>query len=241
MDATLPRSVAAQPNEQNLDVLRRILPHCDVLVYVATAQKYKTQAVTAELLRHAPGRQIVFVQTHAALDADITADWQQQLTMQGFSVPRTFRVDSEAALERAEQHRPLPAEFAALVDFLMSELAGRAGHRILRTNAVDLLAWFVNQAQHDIEAASSAVIKLEEATAAQRERLLDTVRQRRGRSIARQSRFVALAIASRSYAPLERRAVYGFLASIGVRTLGTPFHSGHACPQPGNAIGHRWP
>ena len=109
----------------NLDLLRRILPHCDVLVCTGTAQKYKTHAVLDELLRNAPGRQIVFVQTHKAVDADITADWQRHLQSHGFTVPHMFRIDSEEALDRLQAHRPAPAEFSALVDFLRTELAER--------------------------------------------------------------------------------------------------------------------
>ncbi len=150
-------------NNQNLETLRRILPQCDVLLCTGTAQKYKTHAVADELLKYAPGRQAVFVQTHAAVDADITADWQRQLQTQGFDVPQMFRLDTEEALERIEQHRPLPPEFARLVDFLNSELAGRARHRILRANALDLLAWFLDEVQCDINGALPALEKLEAA------------------------------------------------------------------------------
>src|SRR5204863_13142 len=127
----------AVAEHRNLDLLRRILPHCDVIVCTGTAQKYKTQAVNDVLLEFAPGRQVVFVQTHAGLDADITGDWQLQLESEGFSVPRMFCLDSETALARLGENRPLPAEFSDLVDFLNVQLAGRAGHRILRANALD--------------------------------------------------------------------------------------------------------
>ena len=148
-----------------------------MLLCTGTAQKYKTQAVADELLRHAPGRQAVFVQTHAAVDADITADWQRQLESQGFEVPQMFRLDTEEALERIEHHRPAPPEFTRLVDFLNSELAGRARHRILRANALDLLAWFLDEAQRDINSSLPGVTKLEEAIHVERARLFNGVRQ----------------------------------------------------------------
>jgi len=122
----------ALAENRNLELLRRILPHCDVLLCTGTAQKYKTQAVADALIEFAPGRQVVFVQTHAGLDADITGDWQLQLEAEGFSVPRMFCLDSEAALQRLDERRPLPAEFVELVDFLNTQLAARARHRILR-------------------------------------------------------------------------------------------------------------
>jgi energy-coupling factor transporter ATP-binding protein EcfA2 len=162
----------------NLDLLRRILPHCDVILCTGTAQKYKTQAVNDLLLEFAPGRQVVFVQTHAALDADITEDWQLQLESEGFSVPRMFCLDSEAALVRPEEKRPLPAEFSDLVDFLNAQLAGRAGHRILRANALDLLAWFLAEVKRDIDAARTKVTKLQEAVIAERLRLFECVKRR---------------------------------------------------------------
>ena len=68
-------------------------------------EKYKTQAVTRELREHAPGRQIVFVQTHAATDADIRPDWRRHLESIGFDVPTLFRIDSEEALTAARARR----------------------------------------------------------------------------------------------------------------------------------------
>ena len=163
---------------RNLDLLRRVLPHCDVLVCTGTAQKYKTQAVVDALIEFAPGRQVVFVQTHAMLDADITGDWQLQLEAEGFSVPRMFCLDSEAALQRLEEKRPLPAEFSELVDFLNVEVASRARHRILRANALDLLAWFVAEVKRDIDAALPKVTKLQQAVIAERQRLFACVKRR---------------------------------------------------------------
>jgi hypothetical protein len=166
----------AAGENRNLDILRRVLPSCDVLLYVGTAQKYKTHAVAEEVLRHAPGRQVVFVQTHASVDSDITPDWQKQLESQGFEVPRMFRLDGEEALERAEHHLPAPPEFSRLVDFLHEELAGRARHRILRANALDLLEWFLRQTQQDIDVALPKVKQLETAIPAQRAELFKSVR-----------------------------------------------------------------
>jgi len=173
------RAIALAEN-RNLDLLRRILPHCDVILCTGTAQKYKTQAVNDVLLEFAAGRQAVFVQTHAALDADITGDWQLQLESEGFRVPRMFSLDSEAALARLEEKRPLPAEFSDLVDFLNAQLAGRAGHRILRANALDLLAWFLAEVKQEIDAALPHVTKLHEAVIAERLRLFECVTRRIG-------------------------------------------------------------
>ncbi|HEY2880924.1 MAG TPA: dynamin family protein, partial [Pirellulales bacterium] len=165
-DANLPEQQGSIVGpEGNLDVLRRVLPHCDVLLCTGTAQKYKTQAVAEELLRYAPGRQIVFVQTHGSLDADITADWQCHLEQQGFRVPKTFRIDSEEALRRTQERRPPPPEFCELVDFLQLELAERGRFRILRANALDLLDWFLAESQREINSRLPALAQLENAVA----------------------------------------------------------------------------
>ena len=165
-------------DNRNLDTLRRVLPRCDVLLCTGTAQKYKTQRVAEELLRAAPGRQAIFVQTHAAVDADITADWQRHLESQSFSVPQMFRIDSEAALERAAQRLPAPMELTRLVDFLSEQLSGRARHRILRANALDLLDWFLKEVQREIDTALPAVEKLKAAVYAEQARLFRQVRDR---------------------------------------------------------------
>ena len=177
VDAGNGKATAVAEN-RNLDLLRRILPHCDVILCTGTAQKYKTQAVNDVLLEFAPGRQVVFVQTHAGLDADITGDWQFQLESEGFSVPRMFCLDSEAALQRPEEKRPPPAEFSDLVDFLNVQLTGRAGHRILRANALDLLTWFLAEVKREIDAALTKVTKLQEAVIAERLRLFGCVKRR---------------------------------------------------------------
>ena len=112
---------------RNRDLLRRVLPQCDVILLVGTAQKYKTASVAEELLAHAPGRQIVFVQTHAALDHDIRADWKRHLESIGFVVPQMFLVDSQEAVDRQERGEPATDELQALRDFLRAELAAQPG------------------------------------------------------------------------------------------------------------------
>ena len=39
------------PGNRNLEILRHVLPHCDVILYVGSAQKYKTHVVQQEVLR----------------------------------------------------------------------------------------------------------------------------------------------------------------------------------------------
>ena len=205
-----------------------------MLLCTGTAQKYKTQAVADELLRHAPGRQAVFVQTHAAVDADITADWQRQLESQGFEVPQMFRLDTEEALERIEHHRPAPPEFTRLVDFLNSELAGRARHRILRANALDLLAWFLDEAQRDINGSLPGVEQIGGShLRTERARLFDGVRRHLERATARPSRRLARPAVARSNSPLELGPVFSILAIARLRPILAEFRPGIAGPRSG--------
>ena len=67
------------PLSSNLARLRAILPHCDVLLVTATQQKYRSARVADELAAAARGAHLVFVQTHADLDADIRDDWRRVL------------------------------------------------------------------------------------------------------------------------------------------------------------------
>jgi hypothetical protein len=167
---------AGAGENRNREILRRVLPRCDVLIHVGTAQKYKTEAVLRELADHAPGRQIVFVQTHAATDADIREDWRRFLEKRGFEIPLLFRIDSAEALVRRERGEGPPAEFGELVDFLRRELAERGRARIKRANALDLVEWYLDQVQSDVESNLPAVARLESAVGEERARMFAKVR-----------------------------------------------------------------
>jgi len=167
-----PRAAAAPENNgggprpsatnRNRDLLEQVLPACDVLLLVATAQKYRSWIVAREVAAFAPGRPLFFVQTHAARDPDIRDDWRRELEAQGFSVPRIFRLDGVEAFAWATtggQHvgrgraaagehggREAPPEgFAELLAAIDEELVGRAARRVRRTGAIDLAAWFTRQ------------------------------------------------------------------------------------------------
>ncbi|NBW85559.1 MAG: ATP-binding cassette domain-containing protein [Planctomycetia bacterium] len=91
--------VGQRPSDanHNRDLLEAVLPVCDVLLLVATAQKYRSWIVAREVAAFAPGRPLLFVQTHASRDPDIRADWRRELESQAFSVPRIFRLDGVEA------------------------------------------------------------------------------------------------------------------------------------------------
>jgi energy-coupling factor transporter ATP-binding protein EcfA2 len=164
---------AARPAafNRNRDLLEAVLPVCDVLLLVSTAQKYRSWVVTREVLAFAPGRPLLFVQTHASRDPDIRDDWQRELESQGFDVPRIFRVDGvEAARRGAAGLEPEPG-FRDLLAAVDAELAGRAARRVRRTGAVDLAAWFTRVARGELAAAAKPVAALAAGVDAERRRL----------------------------------------------------------------------
>ena len=156
---------------RNRDLLAKILPACDVLLLVATVQKYRSWIVARELAAFAPGRPLLFVQTHAARDPDIRADWRRELERQGFVVPRIFRVDGvEAAARAAAGLEPEPG-FGELVAAIDAELVGRAARRVRRTGALELADWFTRQAGAQLDQVRDAARQLADGVVRERGRL----------------------------------------------------------------------
>ena len=158
-------------HNHNRDLLERILPACDVLLLVATAQKYRSWSVASEVAAFAPGRPLLFVQTHASRDADIRDDWRRELERQGIEAPAIHRVDGlEAARRAAAGLEPEPG-FAGLVKAIDEELVGRAARRVRRTGALDLAGWFLHQALGQLSPLRQPVADLSAGATAQAQRL----------------------------------------------------------------------
>lgn len=135
----IPQDNTSREIDSNLARLRKILPHCDVLLVAATQQKYRSARVADELSSAAAGAQMVFVQTHADVEDDIRDDWRTVLA-DHYGVGHIYFLDSLSALADVQQGRQPRGEFAELVDLLLHELASAAGNRIRRANFLDLLA-----------------------------------------------------------------------------------------------------
>src|SRR5258708_792641 len=105
IDCPDPDTTESETNGSNLARLHHLLPFCDVLLYTATQQKYRSARVGDELAQAATGCRLVFVQTCADIDADIREDWLKQLEGR-YQVPEIFFVDSLSALrdQQAGQH-----------------------------------------------------------------------------------------------------------------------------------------
>jgi hypothetical protein len=164
--------------QRHLDILRTVLPHCDVMVHTVTSQKYKSHVVGQELLKNAPGRQILVVQTHAALDPDNRGDLRNHLATLGLQVPDVFRFDVVEALEHEEHGEPADSEFCRFRDLLEHELASRARHRIRRANLLGLYEWLLATIKLPITSRLEDVAGLEKAMIDGRNSLLAKIRER---------------------------------------------------------------
>lgn len=156
--------------DSNLARLRDILPHCDVLLVVATQQKYRSSRVNDELAAAAKGARIVFVQTHADVDEDIREDWRRLLG-QAYEVGEIFFIDSVGALADSQAGLQPRGEFARLLDFLTRELSGAAAKRIRRANFLDLAADALAACRKHVEGGLPGLSQLEAGFGEQRSRL----------------------------------------------------------------------
>jgi energy-coupling factor transporter ATP-binding protein EcfA2 len=156
---------------RNRDLLEAVLPACDVLLLVATAQKYRSWVVAREVAAFAPGRPLLFVQTHASRDPDIRDDWRRELEAQGFVVPRIYRLDALEAARRAAAGLEPETGFQELVRAIDEELVGRAARRVRRTGAIDLASWFTRQSQSQCAAIRGPVEALAAGVVRERGRL----------------------------------------------------------------------
>ncbi|MCO6459456.1 MAG: ATP-binding cassette domain-containing protein [Pirellulaceae bacterium] len=173
---TQPTAGEATAN-RNRDVLRAVLPHCDVIVVVGSQQKYKTEAVISELLRHAPGRKLVFVQSQATRDEDIRSDWSSFLAARGFQVREIYLLDAQEALEARLNGRPVEPAFAGLAHLLQVQLANRARHRIKRSNAFHLCQWTFGQLHALLDEAQQPLGRLEREVSSQQDQLREKIRR----------------------------------------------------------------
>lgn len=154
----------------NLQRLRELLPHCDVLLVTTTQQKYRSARVSDELAAAAPGARLVFVQTHADVEDDIRDDWRRILSEE-YATGEMFLVDSLAALADAQAGIEPRGETARLIDFLSRELSGTAAKRIRRANFLDLILQTLAACREPLAAAMPAIEQLELGVIEQRARL----------------------------------------------------------------------
>lgn len=155
----------------NLERLHRLLPHCDVLIYASTQQKYRSARVVDELGEAATGCRLVFVQTHADLNSDVRDDWRKRLS-EHYEVPDVFFVDSVRALEEQRAGRRPSGDFARLQDLLTTQLAAAERVRVRRANLIDLIQGALEHCRTRLDEREPEVERLRLELEAQRRKLL---------------------------------------------------------------------
>ncbi|MEZ6062328.1 MAG: GTPase domain-containing protein [Planctomycetaceae bacterium] len=158
----------------NLALLREIAPHCDVLIYTSTQQKYRNARVIDELGDIASGCRLVFVQTHADRDSDIRDDWRTRLSP-GYEVPDMFFVDSPRALGEQREGKQPSGDFGRLLQLLTNQLGASRRLEIRRANLVDLLQEALNRCRLEYDDGLPKVRSLQSELEQQRSRLKTTL------------------------------------------------------------------
>lgn len=168
LDCPDPNTSESAGDGTNLDRLRRMLPHVDVLLCTATQETYASHRVLEELAGAAEGCRLVFVQTRANLDSDIRDDWRDRLDP-SFEVPEMFFVDSIEALSRRRSGEAFSGEFGRLVELLTRELAASERTRVRWANTADLVALALGESTDRVEAALPALERVESRISRQRD------------------------------------------------------------------------
>ena len=174
VDCPDPDTNETETADSNLERLRQMLPHCDVLLYTSTQQKYRSARVVQELSQAAAGCRLIFVQTHADLDEDIRDDWRSLLA-EHYEVPDVFFVDSLRALrEQAAGQRP-SGDFSRLLDLLSRELGTAQRTQVRRANLLDLVQAALDHCRKNLADHELQLIELEDELERQRQRMLETM------------------------------------------------------------------
>ncbi len=177
VDCPDPDTTEAEANGSNLSRLHQLLPYCDVLLYTATQQKYRSARVGDELAQAATGCRLVFVQTCADIDEDVRDDWRLQLDGR-YKVPDIFFVDSLRAL-REQQAGQLPGgEFHRLQELLSTQLAASHRTQIRRANLIDLVQAALDRCRSYLAQHSPALEHLERALEEQKQKLVGRMSDR---------------------------------------------------------------
>ena len=177
IDCPDPDTSESETASSNLARLHRLLPFCDVLLYVSTQQTYRSAKVSEELLQAASGCRLVFIQSHADLDSDIRDDWRQQLSPK-FEIAEMFFVDSKQAMQEQQAAIRPTGEFGRLLDLLLQELSAAQRVRIRRSNVMGLVHEVLNHSRDVLATHAPLVERLEQALADQRHRATERMANR---------------------------------------------------------------
>ncbi len=160
VDCPDPDTSEQADSASNLQQLRQFLPHCDVLIYTSTQQKYRSADVQRELSDAAPGCKLLFVQTHADRDVDIREDWKKHLG-ESYEIPDMFFIDSPGSLQKQLRNEPADGELARLQNFLLQQLSSGNRSRIRQDNVLDLLCAALSRVKSTLSQYTPALDTLE--------------------------------------------------------------------------------
>ena len=177
IDCPDPDTSETETATSNLARLHRLLPYCDVLLYVGTQQKYRSAKVSEELFQAASGCRLVFIQSHADLDSDIREDWRAHLSRK-FQIADMFFVDSKRALREQQAGIRPTGEFGRLIDLLLQELSTTQRVRIRRGNLMGLVHEVLAHAREILTQHVPQVKRLEKALADQQHRTTERMASR---------------------------------------------------------------
>ena len=172
IDCPDPDTSESEMASGNLARLHRLLPFCDVLLYVGTQQKYRSARVSDELMQAASGCRLIFIQSHADLDSDIREDWRKHLSPQ-FQIAEMFFVNSRQALQEQQGGLRPTGEFGRLMDLLMQELSATQRVRIRRSNLMGLVQEVLDHARQLLATSAIQVERLQQGLAEQRQRVTE--------------------------------------------------------------------
>jgi hypothetical protein len=177
IDCPDPDTTEAETDGSNLARLHHLLPHCDVLLYTATQQKYRSARVGDELSQAATGCRLVFVQTCADIDEDVRDDWRTQLDGR-YQVPDIFFVDSLRALREQQSGQRPGGDFRRLQELLSTQLAASHRTQIRRSNLVDLVQAAVDRCRTYVAHHAVPLEHLEQALNEQKQKLVGLMADR---------------------------------------------------------------
>ena len=179
IDCPDPDTSEGESAGSNLEILRSVVPLCDVLIYTSTQQKYRSARVLDELAEASTGCRLLFVQTHADVDTDIREDWRNHISGK-YEVPEMFFVDSIRALKEQQAGQRPGGDFARLQDLMTTQLAASQRVRIRRANLVDLVHSAIGDCEKRIDRDYPAVQQLRDALDEQRNLLTSTLSRQLG-------------------------------------------------------------
>src|SRR5579872_3964930 len=177
IDCPDPDTTEAEINGSNLARLHHLLPYCDVLLYTATQQKYRSARVGDELGQAATGCRLVFVQTCADIDEDVRDDWRQQLDGR-YQVPDIFFVDSLRALREQQAGQRPGGDFRRLTDLLSTQLTASHRTQIRRANLIDLVQTALDRCRSHLDQNSPGLEHLQRALEEQKLKLVGLMSDR---------------------------------------------------------------